>query len=337
MFRSDTCPIRNTGLLLVYAAFLSSALSQAGTITAPQNPYFREIVTGRCYENPPNNQDASLCPFAVDSLVSVLDGRLEQDTTAESFFMYWTMANFDSPRDSALLVWPPPSSAASLPLSSTDLVLPETTLGGALVNGLIFCGVDQRPSCPVEYWKQTHQGALSSFWQGVYSLFSDKIQGHLQIMILEDITEIPALWNNYVIPSLNATFVTEIEILAADCSSQGISDLSATLEEIKNITTSCVPTDRDSPYSKQGFSHQASKINGAENRASASEPAVTCQCHTDTVGLVYEGLFWSLILILSGCAYAYWSVRHYLPEYQRIPNIPEHELTTDCHTNLPKQ
>jgi hypothetical protein len=67
-------------LLAVIAISPFTVLAQQWT--ERQNPYFKEVLMGRCYENPAVQQpqhDAFSCPFVVDSFLGVLDSHRDQD------------------------------------------------------------------------------------------------------------------------------------------------------------------------------------------------------------------------------------------------------------------
>ena len=61
--------------------------------TARQTPYLKEIMMGRCYENPPTTDPiedgAAICSFAVDTVLEVLESQLDEDIDSSSYFMYY--------------------------------------------------------------------------------------------------------------------------------------------------------------------------------------------------------------------------------------------------------
>jgi ADP-ribosyl cyclase len=328
--------------------------------TERQNPYLKEVLMGRCFENPAvqqPQQDAFSCPFVVDSFLGVLDSHRDQDIGTSSFDMYSEMTDYTSQKDSALFVWPPPSGKNWVfPESLSNLVLPETTPGGALLQGLVFCGTDRRLDCPAEYWNTNEKGAQSSLWQGVYSSFAAKAQGRVRLVILdENLNHIPTLWNNQVLPRL--TGVTSVDVVAADCEAPGASALTDTVQTVYKISCMCtniIPSDwstgvpgfcqvadildMDSAFTPATVNNnKGSHINSQlskQTQVPTAEAPNDCDCHCP--GSVYMVLFWGLVLFGSAGGYAMWSVWHYLPEYHRIPNIgEEHELSSS--PNLPKQ
>jgi hypothetical protein len=272
--------------------------------------------------------------------------------------MYLEMTSFTSQKDSALFVWPPPSGKNWVFSNDlTNLVLPETTPGGALLQGLVFCGTDRRLDCPAEYWNTNEKGAQSSLWQGIYSSFAAKAQGRVRLVILdENLNHVPTLWKNQVLPRL--TDVTSVDVIAADCEAPGVSALTDTLETVYKISCMCtniimaadwstgVPgfcrvvdsLDMDSAFSPTTVinnkdSHMSIQLSKKTKAPTAGVP-IDCDCYCP--GGVYMVLFWGLVLFGSAGGYAIWSVWHYLPEYRRIPNVgEEHELLSS--PNLPKQ
>lgn len=228
---------------------LSILLWMVGSVTPaalvksqPQTPFLKEILLGRCYENSNNNLatiDAALCPVVVDSFLGVIEGQLEETIQPESFFMYmgWTSTrNEKFETDTALLVWPPLPAAMQLSDrndNNNHYVLPETTPSGAMMKGLVFCGVDQRLHCPLEYWDSDYEkGALVAFWKAVYSDFGTKVQGRMTMVLLEkDLDAVPSLWNA-TLENLDPEEVTKVDIMAANCNALGVSELIQNLEDI---------------------------------------------------------------------------------------------------------
>jgi ADP-ribosyl cyclase len=348
--------------LLISVITISPLLAQQWT--ERQNPYLKEVLMGRCYESPAVQQpepDALSCSFAVDSFMGVLDSHLDEDIGTSAFDMYLEMTDYSSQKDSSLFIWPPPSSKQTDWVFSTDvtnLVLPETTPGGALVQGLVFCGSDRRLDCPAEYWTVNERGAQSSFWQGVYSNFAAKAQGRVRFVILdEDLNQIPTIWNNLVLPRL--TGATFVDVIAADCMAPGVSSLTDTLQAVYKIRCTCtsifatdwssgvsvvcqvadILDDMDSAFTPAAVNiNKGSQMNSQPARQTQvpTAEATPIECDRECPGSVYMVLFWGLVLFGSAGAYAIWSVWHYLPEYHRIPNVGEEHELSGC-PNLPKQ
>jgi hypothetical protein len=408
-----------------------SQTSQTVTVTqtqtqtvVPQNVFFKEILRGRCYQNPPSgkSEDQTLCPLIADAFVSAIEGRLDSQVTTESFDLYWNWADVRCPTSSSTsttsstvmpaLVWPP-SLAARIAAANNNnkapqqhpllLFLPEMTPGAALVQDLVFCGVDKRKNCPTEFYNQQRkheeeeqQGAMWAFWKGVYSQFLNSIgigsdTTTIQLVILPDdnehehglttTTNIPAFWNQSVLPFIQQ--IHKVNIVTIDCQSKVVEELTSALSSKNHTktatataTVTCksiigqtlssskqdayiseycaimeeietqIHTNSNSDSNKEDDKQKASSNNSQEechcsDTATTNTAAVVEDTTTNTTTNIYEILFWGLIVIIAGCAYAFWSVRHYLPHYvyQRIPNVSsEHnnhddELMLDVYGN----
>jgi len=355
--------------LLGHSAISTTANNQHNNVqpmaTQRQSTYLKEIVMGRCYEHPPIVDDSFSCPFVVDSLLGVLDSSLDADISNSSFDMYLAITNYETAKDTALLVWPPPPTTKptddkvqpSPPLSllSSSWTLPETTLGGALMEGLVFCGVDRRMDCPVEFWKTDDNTAaegvaMLGFWQGVYSLFAANLRGKLRILLWEEnLHEIPSLWKDHVLPPLStSSSVTSVDIVATNCHDPGVKNLLDSMHTYLNLEAHCsdIPKDKGDPSLRvinavklleTGVSDDATAAAQSASTASADldpPPSPSASATADATSSsnderqeqpepatnIYEILFWVLIVMGTAIAYATWSVRHYLPEYQRIPD-----------------
>lgn len=331
-------------------------------MTERQTPYLKEILMGRCYENPPSMDPieggAAMCSFVVDSLLGVLEDQLDDDIDASSYFMYLGMTSYDSQKDAALFIWPPqPTQKDTNGMFSTKLKasLPETSPGGSLLRGLVFCGSDRRTNCRSEYWKESSGGMLG-FWQGVYSSFSSNIQGRVRMLVLDDeMSEIPQLWKEQVLPHLVSTNIPSVDILTTNCRSPGIQDLELLIQSNCNISSRCNSIERQVTSESSdsnvlcSITAQLETLNGTGNEndqhatstGSFNIPSRSVDCEQCCAASdnLYEWLFWGLVVLGLATAYAFWSVRHYLSEYQQIPNaVPVHEYPRqNGNTVLPKQ
>lgn len=317
------------------------AAVQDGQITEPQNPYFKEILMGRCYESPPNQSPeggADLCPVLVPSLLGVLEGQLDENIDPDAYFMYMGWTKYDLPKNSALLVWPPPATMGTMD-ETLGWVMPETSPSGSLVKGLVFCGADRRMDCPTEFWK-LDSGAMLSFWKAVYSDFASKMQGQVKMMILEEaMVALPNLWDDSVLPNMDLAKISGVDIMASNCDAPGVAVLTKALHSREMVTTcaeiekglevqgsldlSCGVADimlqmNHSLQGKDGTSLDPLKLLPPPPPPSSGGD---CDCPTS----IYAYLFWGIILLGVAGAYSAWSVWHYLPEYQRIPNVENGE------------
>ena len=135
-------------------------------VAAEESPFFKEILLGRCYDTRPIGK-AEDCPETIGSIVNVLESRNDADIHASDFDDYLSKADFSSPPDKALFVlhfFGPSQNPITLP---AGYVAPENTAGGALLQSLDFCGVDQRDNCSVEksnaYWTFWEAGRSTCF------------------------------------------------------------------------------------------------------------------------------------------------------------------------------
>jgi ADP-ribosyl cyclase len=314
------------------------------TTSEPQNTFLKEILLGRCYENLPNQSPeggSSMCPVVVDSFLGAIAGQLDENIQSDAFFMYMGWTSYEVKKDTALLVWPP-SYALDMTWNS-DYILPETSASGGMLKGLVFCGPDKRMNCPTEYWNGG-SSAMVSFWHAVYSDFASKAQGRVRMMVLEkDLKTVPSLWDESVVTGLDAGTVSSVEVMAVNCDASGVSAL---VESIQNLSIECSCKE----IAEAGIS-EISSVCGIEDllqtdtKATANDepsdttmapaPIVDCQCSDS----VYMYLFWAILLLGLAASYAMWSVWHYLPEYQRVPNV-EQELLGNGNRNgegFPKQ
>jgi hypothetical protein len=131
---------------LVTAVLLSrSSVAEVPTARHPQTLFLKEILMGRCYFQPPTLQgDPDKCPLIVGGLVGVFEGENDKDITVGYYEPYFRIADFSSPENSGLFVIG--VSIGPIP----GFVRPQDTLGGALMDGLTFCGVDSRDACPFD-------------------------------------------------------------------------------------------------------------------------------------------------------------------------------------------
>jgi hypothetical protein len=76
-------------LSAVYDKYWLGIFLQVAATLSPDNPFFKEILTGRCYDLVPNE-----CPRLVDAFMGAIEGTLDQDVAQPgSFQAYFEAAN----------------------------------------------------------------------------------------------------------------------------------------------------------------------------------------------------------------------------------------------------
>ena len=199
-----------------------------------QNTFLKEILLGRCYEQPPNSgDDASSCPSAVGSFMGIIEGRLDAELEPHDFDAFANSVDLGLGKDQNAVIFLPFSfqwcraENPFLPLiqSSTAYASVETTPGGALLDGLIFCGngVAPQKSCS----PQTSR-AGSIFWKDVaYPAFAKSIRGKLAVVMLSDSerneqdSNDSSSMNDALLSNVDWTQVTQISFYAETCDVDG--------------------------------------------------------------------------------------------------------------------
>jgi hypothetical protein len=90
---------RNNKLFVRRCKQVTSICSESASKTV-----LKEILTGRCYSNPPVGGMEGFCPSVVRYLMGVLEGHLDEDIDAASFSAYFEGADF-SPGDNGGMFW----------------------------------------------------------------------------------------------------------------------------------------------------------------------------------------------------------------------------------------
>lgn len=194
--------------------------------------YLSEIVAGRCYYRPPNNSIES-CPTVTGYLLSALNANLDDNITPASYSDYFDNANFQ-PTDKGGLFWLK-GDQNSFQLLPPEWLTPETTPGGALMDGLTFCGIDLQLSCPKE------SGASTVFWTSVYEAYAKLVKGEVHIIVEEKADLGPLLQG--AIPSLPVSDLESITIYANDCMSDDVVTINSALTDVVGssvIVTECI-------------------------------------------------------------------------------------------------
>jgi hypothetical protein len=96
-------------LVTITTIFSAAILVKAATGapgTHHQSPFFKEILMGRCYAQPPtgNLDDIASCPSMVGSIVGVLEGNLDDMINGDSFSTYTKVADFNA-GDKGSIFW----------------------------------------------------------------------------------------------------------------------------------------------------------------------------------------------------------------------------------------
>jgi hypothetical protein len=145
------------------------------------SPFLNEILLGRCYFRPPDDNKGSpaLCPEFVESFMAVLEGNRDDEINPNSFSEYVSMVKVTAANTGAVF-WLSDYSQTKLKHYWSRIPTPENTPGGAMMKGLRFCGVDKKEDC------QYGSGASSSFWIRIYSEYSKLLRGNLHIILGDD-------------------------------------------------------------------------------------------------------------------------------------------------------
>ena len=166
--RSST--MKGPTFTLVWLCLLGAGGAVAAATGAHhQSAYLKEILMGRCYDQPLLADGA--CASLVDSFLNVLESHRDADLEPDSFDAYLSKADALAASTVAVPKKDPPTlfhlrfygDEASASLLFPGYQSPETTPGGSLLRDLLFCGVDQRNNCSVEtsnaYWAFWQEGA----------------------------------------------------------------------------------------------------------------------------------------------------------------------------------
>jgi len=143
----------------------------------------------------------------VGSLMGAFEGKLDQSITVDDFDFYTKKADFASPRDRALF-WISNEHVAAAP---SGFVRPEDSVGGSLMDGLVFCGNDKREACP----EMTGTGAQASFWNATYQAFAKAATGRVVVAVGDNdvSTAQLKLVLESALPNLSPSSVTEVQVV----------------------------------------------------------------------------------------------------------------------------
>uniref|UniRef100_A0A7S4VFT1 ADP-ribosyl cyclase/cyclic ADP-ribose hydrolase n=1 Tax=Ditylum brightwellii TaxID=49249 RepID=A0A7S4VFT1_9STRA len=236
-----------------YVMAVSSTLYYSSTKARsnPQTQFLQEILMGRCYVQPPVlNDPPQACPSLIPSLIGTLNSHLDSQITPESFQSYIEAVDFTTPTDGAFFllgagVGKSVSDAVFVP---PGLTRPEDTLGGSIMTGVVFCGIDSQTDCSFgtfdEDLKQW-EGAHASFWSGAYASFASSAKGRVQMTIVlgtdgsydEDSVD---LFSSSAIPNFDDSMITRLDIYVvsseiggeASCDADIVMELAMSMEQM---------------------------------------------------------------------------------------------------------
>ena len=201
---------RSSHLALLFLWF-AGAIS---VVVGRQVEFLKEILMGRCYYNPPTGIVGS-CATVVDYLVGGLEGNKDKDITTFTFSRYFEEADFGpgAPGNEGLF-WLKGSDqeSSSVLLLPKGWTTPETTPGGAIMDGLNFCGVDLQQDCP------DISQASNVFWVSAYKEYARGVEGKVHIVLEDGAHLLPLLEGG--IPNLPAD--ASVTLYASDCGSKDV-------------------------------------------------------------------------------------------------------------------
>mmetsp|Transcript_13736 Transcript_13736/g.33271 ORF Transcript_13736/g.33271 Transcript_13736/m.33271 type:complete len:369 (+) Transcript_13736:124-1230(+) len=351
--------------LLLASAILLSSSANAQNTAAGQSLFLKEILTGRCYEK--MTTTANQCPQVVGSIMSVLDSQMDANIDAvSSFAPYLRQVDMSSPNNQAL-IWltgndgsfvgnsyqtsnnnvggysgyggysnnnnrqrQGSSFALHREMAPIELVTPEQTPGGFLMQDLVFCGVDQKSGCT-----KVNSNAYSSFWAAAYSQFARTASGRVQIVI-EPFADLNFLRTN-VIQQLNAYQVTEVILYVENCQDQAYAQLTDTFP-----ITSVQCKDQFSDYAffllcQNPSSDACSMLSEVDTTGTIStyqEAAIEQQEEDELLEKKNSSgggsFFFKFILFGIACTlvYRYMQKPRGPPQYYQYDNVPPAETTT---------
>lgn len=221
-------------------------------------------------------------------------------------------------------------------MAPTELVTPEQTPGGFLMQDLVFCGIDRKNDC-----NKLNSNAYSSFWAAAYSQFARKASGRIQIVI-EPFADLTFLRTN-VIQQLNAYQVNEVILYVDNCQGQAYAQLADSFP-----ITSVQCKDQYSDYAffllcqnpSSNACSMLSKVDTTGTISTQQEAAIEQQ-EEDELLLEKKakadggdggngGFLPKFILVGIGCTlvYRYMQKPRGPPQYYQYDNVPPFETTS---------
>lgn len=193
--------------VFVIAIGCSARATARMTKKQPQTPFLKEILMGRCYDRPPTGVvgDTSICQSLVGEIMSVIEGRLDSNVRAVDFKPYLDKVDMSSPPNQAVF-WPSLDTHAKAAIGGDMLVPVERTPGGWLLSGLVFCGIDMREECPLEY------GAYRAFWAAATAAYAASASGRIRAVLLGAREDGSSDFLIDVVPNINPDSVSGFDI-----------------------------------------------------------------------------------------------------------------------------
>jgi hypothetical protein len=302
---------------------LGFALTSYG-VAGRKVEFLKEILTGRCYYNPPTGIAGS-CPTVVDYIIGGLEGNVDKDITVSTFSSYFAGANFrpGAPGNEGLF-WLNGNQEAGMN-TPKGWTTPETTPGGAMMDGLNFCGIDLRQDCP------RISEASTVFWTSAYKAYAKEVKREVHIVLEEGAYLSPLLEGG--IPNLPAD--ASVTLYASDCDSKGVQTVkeafwgdlnqtstSHTLREITCTENAAVLVLCQDPESTACHclislgDHKATEENQVKETAPPSTTVPSGRYSKQKGGNAYTVLFFLVVLSLGFYAL---SRRQGMKGYRAIP------------------
>jgi len=306
-------------------------------VTGVKVQFLKEILMGRCYYNPPTGIAGS-CPSVVDYIISGLEGHLDQDITSSTFSSYFAGANFHPPSNRGLF-WLK-GDVAFGERSKMITVLPEgwntpeMTPGGALMEGLNFCGIDLRQDCP------RISGASTVFWCNAYRAYAKEVRKEVHVILEENAYLYPLLEG--AIPSLSPDNLSTVALYAANCQSQEVLTVTAAFADAMNklalssSSITCTENLASLALCQDSTSAVCQCLMPKETQLDADTTAVNVTVEAPNIaapvsnastihamkanennGHTYKVLFW--VLLLTSLVFYAFSRRHEMKGYRTIP------------------
>jgi hypothetical protein len=191
---------------------------------------------------------------------------------------------------------------------------PETTAGGALMDGLAFCGVDLRQDCPQV------SGASSAFWTSAYAKYAADLQGDIHVVLGEVSSNNLTPLLEGAIPNLDPLAVTSVTIYSEDCDSEDFQRVVSSTVNERGMDMEIVSCAKDLMILMvcQNVESEACMCLTREDKPPTKGKGEEMARKSDDGGL-YEFLFCLplLVLFLAG---VYFTTREVFRDYATVPD-----------------